>query len=266
MSRCMHGVAGLAVLLFAVISAPAGADNAGTGANGPAETSSDERDDFGATFFIGSAIDNFAANDLKRYLNPDASGDPGVFERAIGGVQFSYRLFASESDEPGDQTTGRKQLWVYGLTVHGVRSSDVDCAADPDIKVCKGFEEETDPAGRYLYIVRNASSLEAAVGVRWEFVRLRENSSSPSAAYVNAQAGFLTVAGIGEDIVDQHHIGVGVTSIGGRYRELSRAGLRSLGSLRRATDGSLESERPDVLVAGWVARQGLGLRPDPRRR
>lgn len=219
MGRSKRGIAGIVALTLLIASAPTRADEGEMGAIGLAEISSDERDDFGATFFIGSAIDNFAANDLKRYLNPDASGDPGVFERAIGGVQFSYRLFASEGDTPGDEAPGRSQVWVYGLTVHGVRSSDVDCAADPDIKVCRGFEEETDPAGRYLYIVRNASSLEAAVGVRWEFARLRENSSSPSAAYVNAQAGFLTVAGIGEDIVDQHHIGIGVTSIGGKYRE-----------------------------------------------
>ena len=33
-----------------------------------AKQSVDESDDLGATFFIGSAIDDFAANDLQRYL------------------------------------------------------------------------------------------------------------------------------------------------------------------------------------------------------
>jgi len=172
----------------------------------------DERADFGASFFIGSAIDNFAADDVSSYLNPDASGDPGVFERAIGGIQFSYRLFGSEGR--GDQ-----QLWIYGLTIHGVRSSDVDCASDSDIKVCKGFEEETDPAGRFLYIVRNASSLEAAVGARWEFARLREGGENSSRAYVSVQLGFLTVEGVGDDVIDQHHLGLGVTATEGRFRD-----------------------------------------------
>lgn len=221
------GLCGRLVATLALFTAPANAEGevpkcqAGSvpGCVAKQKPPVDEREGFGATFFIGSAIDNFAANDLKSYLNPDASGDPGVFERAIGGVQFSYRLFDSAGEEAESKGPGERQLWVYGLTVHGVRSSDVDCAADPDIKVCRGFEDETDPAGRYLYIVRNASSLEASVGLRWEFSRLRGGSTSPSAAYVTAQAGFLTVAGIGEDIVDQHHVGIGVTSIGGRFRD-----------------------------------------------
>lgn len=188
------------------------------GASSAIELPQDERPDFSATFFIGSAIDNFAAGEVSSYLNPDASGEPGVFERPIGGVQFAYRLFAS-AHRRQSKPAGERQLWVHGLTVHGVRSSDVDCTNDPNLSVCRAFENETDPAGRFLYIVRNASSLEAQIGLRWELATLRRGGGHAARAFLGAQAGFATVAGIGEDIVDLHHVGVGLTTSEGRFRD-----------------------------------------------
>ena len=41
----------------------------------------DEREDFEATAYLGLAIDTFAAEELNRYLNPEANGD--VQERSI---------------------------------------------------------------------------------------------------------------------------------------------------------------------------------------
>ena len=171
----------------------------------------DERVDKSATFFIGSAIDNFAAGDLQKYLNPDASSDVRSFERAIGGIQFAWRLRGGATDD--------HQLWLYGWTVHGVRSADVDCAKNPDVKVCKGFEDETDPSGRFLYIVRNASSLEAAGGLRWELGPVDSRHRDLARFFLSAQAGFLTVTGTGGDIVDQHHVGFGVVDPTGAFVE-----------------------------------------------
>lgn len=176
--------------------------------------STDERPAFDATLFIGSAIDNFAAGELQRYLNPDASSEVRTFERATGGIQFSYRLpigHATESAQP--------QWWIYGWTVHGVRSADVDCAANPSVSVCKGFEEETDPSGRFLYIVRNASTLEAAVGARWEPWAIGRGGVASSRFFLSLQAGFLTVSGTGEDVIDQHHVGGGLVLTSGTYKE-----------------------------------------------
>lgn len=176
-----------------------------------ADDADDERAGFAATFFVGSAIDNFAADDLSRYLNPDASNEPGVFERMIGGVRFAYRLWAGQG--------GERQLWIHGLTVHGVRSTDVDCASHPDLEVCEGFENETDPSGRFLFIVRNASSLEGAGGFRYEFLQLNSGSGYAASLYAGAQAGFITVAHSDDDLIDVHQAGIGLVATEGLFRE-----------------------------------------------
>ncbi|MFN7942450.1 MAG: hypothetical protein U0X73_12700 [Thermoanaerobaculia bacterium] len=170
---------------------------------------SDTRPAQGASVFVGSAIDNFAAGELRSYLNPDASSDVRTFERLIGGLQFSWRLYKNDA----------RQLWFYGWTVHGVRSADVNCAESPDLEVCKGFENTTDPTGRFLYIVRNASSLEAAGGLRWEFARLGGEDVGNARLFASAQLGMLTVTGTGGDVLQQSHLGLGLVAPTGRLQE-----------------------------------------------
>jgi hypothetical protein len=166
----------------------------------------DERRTFGATFYTGLGIDTFAANELSRYLNPEDSG--GLRERGVAGFDFEYRLIGKPEDS--------RQFWVYGETVHGVRSADVDCEKNPGLPVCEDFDP-TNP-GPALAILRNATSLEAMLGLRFEFAKLAPDSESPSRAYLSLQAGFLTVAGNGGDVVDMHEVALGVTATGGRYR------------------------------------------------
>ena len=48
------------------------------------------REDFEASAYTGLAIDTFASDELKKYLNPDASG--GLKQRGIFGFDFAYRL------------------------------------------------------------------------------------------------------------------------------------------------------------------------------
>jgi hypothetical protein len=85
----------------------------------------DERGDFEANAYIGLAIDTFGAEELHKYLNPEANGE--LHERSIFGFDFAYRLFKK----------GSRQVWVYGETLHGVRSEDIDCAATPELPSCK---------------------------------------------------------------------------------------------------------------------------------
>ena len=78
----------------------------------------DCRDTAEFSFYTGLSIDTFAADELARYLNPNDSG--GTRERFLAGFDFAYRALEGRGH----------QLWLYGETVHGVRSTDVDCAAD----------------------------------------------------------------------------------------------------------------------------------------
>ena len=128
-----------------------------TGAN-------DGRCNFEAGFFGGIAIDTFAAPETLRYLNPGAAN--GLQERGVGGFSFAYRV--------------REKLWVYGETVHGVNSADVN----NNLTVAA-------QTANLLYILRNATTLEGFTGFRYEFLPLQP----PASLYLKAQSGFLKVSG-----------------------------------------------------------------------
>jgi len=165
----------------------------------------DERYDFESNAYIGLAIDSFSAQELNKYLNPEANGV--LHERSIFGFDFSYRLFKH----------GSRQIWVYGETVHGVRSADIDCAKTPELPSCKRELSEfgTDIAKASLFLLRNATSLEAYVGVRVELGQINMPGLHPAAVYVNFQPGFLDVAGSDGDAKASHHLGIGAQAVGG---------------------------------------------------
>ncbi len=185
-------------------------------------TVADCRPDLPATLFIGSVIDNFAASELQEYLNPDASGEVDTFERLIGGIDFGYRLHGDPANPD------ENQLWVYGKTVHGVRSTDVNCQAQPRLSICQAQlmqPDVSDFTDQFRFVLRNASSLEAAVGVRWEFLALRagdggETAGSRTAArlYLAAQAGFLAVTDDDDDALDDHVLALGAMATNGKFK------------------------------------------------
>lgn len=171
------------------------------------EAQDDERNNFEASAFLGTAVDNFASTSLKNLLNPDEGNmnDPKV--RGIFGFDFAYRLAGSAKDE--------RQLWVYGESVHGVRSADVDCMKNPRFQACVDNDSlpDTDPnkiLGEAVFILRNATSLEAFTGFRYEFKTLNGGGEHAGSVYVKGQAGFLTVKGSSDDLIDSHHVGLGV--------------------------------------------------------
>ncbi len=170
-----------------------------------AELDADTRPEFQAAAWAGITIDTFAAEELRRYLNPDASGK--LHERAVFGFDFEYRL-----DRP---------LWIYGRTSHGVRSAELDCRQAPNLPACDSAFR-TPPSGpvaaQALYMLRNATSLEAAFGLRYEFLALQRESASPAKVYLKAQAGFASVAGGDSDVADMHHVGLGVIATKGVFR------------------------------------------------
>jgi len=167
------------------------------------------RDTFRASAFLGLGIDSFAAKDLRLYLNPNDSG--GVEERFVAGIDFEYRLL-------GDGRVEGHKLWILGETVHGLRSAEVDCQAAPKLEVCQPFlDQVANPGAPTLFILRKATSLEAFAGLRWEFATVQRAESDAAKVYFKAQAGFLSVARSGGDVLDSHHVGFGVLAVRGRF-------------------------------------------------
>ena len=109
------------------------------------------------------------------------------------------------------------QVWVYGETVHGVRSEDIDCAAAPNLPSCQSELAEfggSIPTAS-LYMLRNATSLEALVGFRFELRPVNLPGQHPAVIYASVQPGFLEVAGSDGDAKAMHHVAVGARSVGG---------------------------------------------------
>ncbi len=182
------------------------------------ETEADCRDDFEASAYVGAAIDTFASEQTRRYLNP-ADTAAGTKERAVVGFDFAYRLL----DKPfGESTKWPNQLWVYGETVHGSRSSDIDCKEHAAFPTCKAAIDAALPgraADEFLFVFRNASSLEGFMGFRWEFLSLNPGSDDRANLYLKAQAGFLTASGVPDSAVAVHHIGLGAIATRGFFQD-----------------------------------------------
>ena len=182
--------------------------------DGRAENMYDCRDDFVASTYLGLAIDTFASGESRLYLNPNAPNGPK--ERMVGGIDFGYRLMGKPAVQAGPWPN---QLWVYGETVHGVRSTDVDCTKNATFLTCQtALAIPNRPADQILYTFRNATSLEGFAGFRYEFLTLQPASISAANLYVKTQAGFLTVAGAPSAAKAIHHVGLGAITTKGDFQ------------------------------------------------
>ncbi len=149
--------------------------------------------------FVGSSIDSFAAGDLRKYINPDDSGT--LSEQLVAGFDFDYQLYAG----------AKRKVWLYGETVHGARSGEVDCSKDDNAEkdACKIASLQTPSAQGALAIFRKATTLEGMLGLRAEIAEMGPPKAR-SVFYLKGQVGFLSVAGRGGDLVDMHHAGIGL--------------------------------------------------------
>jgi len=165
-----------------------------------------------ATFFVGEAIDTFSADELHRYLNPQEGS--ATKYRLVAGIDFEYRIGGLiDNHLPIENGT---QIWLFGETVHGVRSGDVNCASQDKPPVCGNLFDPNGAPDRALYILRNASSLEAFTGVRVEFMDVQRGSADLAKLYVKAQTGFLAVDGSGTDVVMNTLVAIGIAAVKGR--------------------------------------------------
>ena len=243
---------------------------------GEAHYEADCREDVDVSVFTGFALDTFAAADLKKYLNPQASGD--VQEQLIAGFDFAWRLTEKGPKDKKKASKWHPQVWLYGETVHGVRSGDVDCEKNENAEVCRtlDFKAPTDsnsvvPA---IAIFRKSTSFEGFFGLRAELLQFhRDSEIAASRLYVKGQLGFLTVANNGGDVVDMHHVGVGVIMSRGPFQNsyveigYGKNDIFSDGVKRYKFDALLSMNTGKAIspFAQIVVDADLGNRPDSIR-
>ena len=162
--------------------------------------------------YLGFVVDNFAASATQSYFNQQESGDSKT--RETWGFWFQYPLGRTDNlkgkncDTPADSGE-MPAIWLYGQTAHGVRSAEVDCTNSTD-----GFCSDSTTE-KSLGILRNATSLESVLGLRWESTPF-QNSNAVS--YLKLQAGFVAVQDDIDDVAEISHVGVGWRIRSGQYR------------------------------------------------
>jgi hypothetical protein len=150
---------------------------------------SDERDTFDASLYLGRAVDNFAPSSVGGYADPESGGKTPL--RFVGGADFEFRLTGSPED--------RRQLWIFGETMHGVRSADVNCQPDNKDKPAVCDKLTLGPTGnatqQFQFTLENATSLEAYAGFRYEFMTLQASNDTPAKLYATARWGVMMLSG-----------------------------------------------------------------------
>lgn len=208
---------GFAVLLFAVCcdaqTSAASPETGQTPAVLAPKAVPDQRENFEATAFVGVVIDNFAAQESNALIYPSAAGSKSSY---VEGIDFAYRLLGGPADV---RAWKGSQLWVYGETVHGEQSADVNCAQATDPAICAVLSAAapTNLQSAFYSVIRNATSLEAYAGLRWEFLTLEGESPEAAKLYLKSELGFLTVTGLGSVIESDQKIALGAIVTSGKF-------------------------------------------------
>ena len=182
----------------------------------PASTFVDTREPFRASFYTGMAFDSFAPaevgnyrdddGNLIRYANPAAGGmSKSSF---IAGTDFSFRV-------AGDPES-RRQFWLTGQTVHGVRSADVNCTDESRPQICESLSPDA-PSEKFLYALAHATSLEATLGGRFEFKPRQKSPNFASVFYLTGRAGVQLLDDGISDAWDAYHLGGGWLAVKGPF-------------------------------------------------
>ena len=180
----------------------------------------DCRDRFEASVYVGFAVDTFAGSETQRFLNLDEDSNDKKL-RGIGGFDVAYRLTADPGEHGGLDSGPENQWWLFAETVHGVRSADVNCTENERFPTCDNFLKVLQPGAAQedlFFILRNATSLEAFGGVRWEFYSFGRTTKFPVNAYLKGQIGLASVSKGPDDAADMHHLGLGVISTKGPFQ------------------------------------------------
>lgn len=223
----------------------------------------DEREVFETSAFLGEVFDNFAPNVVGGYI-----GSPtDLRSRWTAGVESQYRVIGTQESQA--------QLWLGGYVLHGLRTTDVRCGDTPDATQCKvpdpAKPEEflsKDVVKNYFYVLHGASTMEAHVDMRLEFLTLQKESKVPARLYAVARSGFLDLAGAPR-VYDTSELGVGALVPKGVFRGSSaQIGLGQ--SKQFETDQRFHRTKLDAVLVfdvlpglsaqGILSRLGAGSR------
>jgi hypothetical protein len=160
---------------------------------------------FEAMGFLGKAFDQFAPNQAGNYAEGGEAAQD-TRSRTTAGLTFDYRFFGSERDWA--------QFWVGGAILYGLRSADVVCEEGSDIPVCSSSATVQD---KFLFVLEHASTVEAHLAPRLEFLTLQRHSDTPLKAYVGGQFGFVQLEGAPK-VLEMDHVGIGVRVPSGSFR------------------------------------------------
>ena len=189
---------------FTKVVGPARIGSRASCGTSPKLEAGDGRTAFEASGYLGTAFDNFAPNVIGAYQNADAAS--GTKSRWLAGVEAQYRLFGKPS-----QTV---QLWLATKTLHGVRSADVNCKETPSVAICNTKAPSSD---KFLFILQHASTIEAHIDPRLEFLTLQPDSDLPTKVYVTARFGFLDLEGAPK-VFNSDSVGLGLLAPSGVFR------------------------------------------------
>jgi hypothetical protein len=187
-----------------VAARPAGASSGMCDPTAPKPQPTDARGVFEASAYVGTAFDNFAPNIVGDYKNPGAGSQ--IKSRWVAGVEAQYRIWGSASTN--------YQVWISSKTLHGVRTADINCNETPSVAVCSKTATTSD---KFLYILEHASTMEAHVDPRFEFLTLQPLSEVPTKVFVVARFGFLNLEGAPR-VFNSDSIGLGFLAPSGVFK------------------------------------------------
>ena len=167
---------------------------------------------FDASVFLGTVIDNFAPDEVGAYKNPEAGSQQKA--QFIAGFDFDYRIYG--------RADSRRRVWIQGETMHGVRTADINCEprdAQGNIdtsKVPPVCSSDTPFPDRVRFILENATSVEAFVNPRFEFLKVQEGTESSAWLYTTMNVGFIALKDAPK-VFRTMHIGLGLLADEGNF-------------------------------------------------
>jgi hypothetical protein len=162
---------------------------------------------FDASVFLGMVIDNFAPDRVGAYINPQAGSQQKA--QWITGFDFDYRVHGRADDGV--------RVWLQGQTMHGVRTADIDCAPENSAEVppiCPSSSATTPD--RVRFILENATSVEAFVNPRIEFLKVQDGTDSSAWLYATANIGFIALKDAPK-VFRTMHVAIGLLADEGNF-------------------------------------------------
>jgi hypothetical protein len=192
-----------------VLAAIGGPPNACAPKEAPRANEYDDRQTFEANAFYGRVFDNFAPAEVLgvKYDKP-ATGN--IDSRWTAGFQAAYRLFGAPTDV--------RQLWLSTQILHGARSADIDCTANPQAFTCPAAGSNPDPTKRILTTIEHASTMESHIEARMELFRLQGSTDTPVKVFASTRYGFIAMEGAPKVFSSDAYVGGGITTPKGSFR------------------------------------------------